>query len=82
MDCRAVMAVRVDKRTKDAVKVQEALTKNGCIINIRLGLHETRDICADEGLILLYLCGAKKDVVALKTDLRKIKGVRVKTMEL
>ncbi len=82
MDCRAVMAVLVDKRMKDAARVQEALTKNGCIINIRLGLHEIRNVCADEGLILLYLCGSKKDVGVLKSDLRKIKGVRVKTMEL
>ena len=82
MDCRAVMAVRVEKRTKDAARVQEALTKNGCIINVRLGLHETRNVCADEGLILLYLCGSKKEIAALKGDLRRIKGVRVKTMEL
>jgi hypothetical protein len=82
MDCRAVMAVMVDKRMKDAAKVQEALTKNGCIINVRLGLHEIRNVCADEGLILLYLCGAKKDVAVLKSDLQRIKGVRVKTLEL
>jgi hypothetical protein len=82
MDCRAVMAVMVDKRMKDAAKVQEALTKNGCIINVRLGLHEIRNVCADEGLILLYLCGAKKAIAALKSDLRKVKGVKVKTMEL
>jgi hypothetical protein len=76
------MAVMVDKRIKDAAKVQEALTKNGCIINLRIGLHEIRNVCADEGLILLYLCGAKKDVAVLKGDLRKIKGVRLKMMEL
>lgn len=56
--------------------------KNGCIINVRLGLHEIRSVCADEGLILLYLCGAKKEIAVLKNDLCKIKGVRVKTMEL
>jgi hypothetical protein len=82
MDCRAVMAVMVDKRMKDAARVQEALTKNGCIINVRLGLHGIRNVCADEGLILLYLCGSKKEVAVLKNDLRQIKGVRVKSMEL
>ncbi len=74
MDCRAVMAVLVDKRMKDAARVQEALTKNGCIINIRLGLHEIRNVCADEGLILLYLCGSKKDMGVLKTTCARSKG--------
>jgi len=76
------MALPARRHCALAAKVQDALTKNGCIINIRLGLHEIRNVCADEGLILLYLCGAKKDVAVLKGDLRKIKGVRLKTMEL
>jgi hypothetical protein len=76
------MAVMVDKRMKDAAKVQEALTKNGCIIRVRLGLHEIHNFCADEGSIPRYLGGAKKEVAVLKNGLRKIKGGRVKTLEL
>jgi len=36
MDCRAVLAVMVYKRMKSAAKVQEALTKNGCLIRVRI----------------------------------------------
>lgn len=82
MECRTIMAVIIDKRRKEAVKVQEALTKHGCIIGLRIGLHEAANVCADNGLIILSLCGSKKEVAALKKDLAAIKGVKTKTMEL
>lgn len=76
------MAVLIDKRTDAAIKVQEVLTRHGCIINARLGLHEAGDRCAEHGLVLLYLVGSKKEVAALASALRKVRGVRVKTMDL
>jgi len=82
MERRTIMAVLVDRRIKEAVKVQEVLTKHGCIISLRIGLHETSKVCADQGLILLSLCGTKTEVAALKRDLARIKGVKTKTMEL
>ncbi|OHD58189.1 MAG: hypothetical protein A2014_12505 [Spirochaetes bacterium GWF1_49_6] len=41
MNCSAVMVVRIEKRAKEAVKVQEVLTKYGCNISARFGIHET-----------------------------------------
>jgi len=76
------MAVVISKRSAEAVKVQEVLTKHGCIIKLRVGLHETGEVCADDGLVLLHLCGTKKEVAALKADLAKIKGVKARTMEV
>ena len=74
------MAVIISKRTAEAVKVQQVLTTHGCIIKLRVGLHEAGDVCADDGLVILHLCGTRKDVAALKTDLNKIKGVKAKAM--
>ncbi len=74
------MAVSISKRIAEAVKVQQVLTKHGCIISLRVGLHETANVCADDGLVLLHLCGTKKEIAALKADLNKMKGVKVKTM--
>jgi hypothetical protein len=74
------MAVTISKRIAEAVKVQQALTRHGCIIKLRVGLHEAGDVCADDGLVLLHLCGTKKEIAGLKTDLNKIKGVKAKTM--
>lgn len=81
--CGTIMAVLLDKRVESAVEVQKALTKHGCVIRVRLGLHETsKDYCADEGLILLQLCATGEEVAALEADLTAIAGVRVKSMSL
>ena len=82
MNCRTIMAVIISKRIAEAVKVQQVLTKHGCIIKLRVGLHEAGDACADDGLVLLHLCGTKKEVTALQTDLNRIKGVKAKTMSV
>ena len=80
MSCRTIMAVTISKRIAEAVKVQQVLTKYGCIIKLRVGMHETGDVCTEDGLVLLHLCGTKKEVAALKAGLNKIKGVKAKTM--
>ncbi|MDQ7781096.1 MAG: hypothetical protein RDV41_15475 [Planctomycetota bacterium] len=82
MRCNTIMAVTVSKRTSAAPLVQQALTKHGCIINLRVGLHETDRACEERGLILLHLCGTAKQVSALKCDLNRIKGARAKTLAL
>lgn len=82
MECQTVMAVLIDNRSQAALRVQEALTRNGCIINARLGLHEAGPQCSEQGLLILHLCGAPEDVAALEEDLRRIPGVRPKSMQL
>jgi metal-responsive CopG/Arc/MetJ family transcriptional regulator len=77
-----IMALILDKRTSEAVKVQEILTKHGCIIKMRIGLHEAGSLCSEEGLILLHLAGKKKEISDLARDLGKIKGVKTKSMEV
>ncbi len=77
-----IMALLLDKRTSEAVKVQEILTKHGCIIKMRVGLHEAGSRCSEEGLILLHLAGTKKEISGLSKDLGIIKGVRTKSMEV
>lgn len=76
------MAVRIDRRSLEAAKVQQTLTKHGCIISLRIGLHEIGNVCAEDGLVLLNVCGKPKELAALKKDLRAIKGVTVKSMEV
>ena len=81
-NCNTIMAVTLSKRVAEAVKVQETLTRHGCIINLRIGLHETANVCADNGLILLNLCGTKKEVAVLKAALTRIRGVKARTMQI
>lgn len=82
MNCRTIMALLIDRRTREAVRVQEVLTRHGCIITMRLGLHEAGDVCAEDGLVLLGLNGTRGQTTALARDLRRVRGVRVKTMTL
>ncbi len=80
----SIMVIKISPRNEVAPKVQEMLTKNGCIIKTRLGLHEaTNDSCSKSGLILLELLNDKKeDIDILSKDLSSLKGVSVKLLEI
>lgn len=82
MNCKTIIALLIDKRTQTATKIQEILTRHGCIIALRLGLHEAGPVCSEQGLVLLGLSGPGRAVAALTRDLRKVNGIRIKTMDL
>ena len=64
-------------------KVQEVLTRNGCNIRFRLGLHDAGlESCSNSGLILLQVCGAKTEVEQLQAELQQVPHVKVKLMSL
>ena len=78
-----IIGVRMDNRIDNAVKFQEILTKNGCKIRARLGLHEiSDDECANDGIIVLQPYGSKKDVEALVQELNSLEGVTAKYIDL
>lgn len=79
MECDIIMAVLIDKRTDVAPRVQEILTEYGCIIDSRLGLHNVRE-CAEEGLIILHLCGEEEQITELEEKLSVLEGVAVNKM--
>lgn len=76
-----VILILIDKRTDAALKVQEVLTKNGCLIKTRLGMHETSS-CAEEGLIFLNVEGKKEAVNELLKELDNIERVKAKLIKL
>lgn len=79
--CGWIVALRVDSRVDNAGKVQDVLTKHGCKIKVRLGLHETsQDYCANYGLIVLHCCGSDEEVAELVGDLNAVNGVSAKSM--
>jgi acylphosphatase len=75
------MAVLIDKRTEDAPRFQQVITKNGCIINVRLGIHAVEN-CPEDGLILLQLTGEEADVQKLLKEVNELQSVRAKVMKL
>lgn len=79
--CGWVVAFKLEQRADNAPLVQEVLTKHGCLIRARLGLHETsKDYCANHGVIVLHCCGDPDDVDALVADLNAVGGVAAKSL--
>ena len=78
-----ILILSVAKRKDTAVKVQEILTEAGSAIRTRLGLHESGGgKSSDAGLIILQLENNKNIINSLKTKLKKIKGVKIKSVEI
>lgn len=78
-----IMALTIDPRSAHAPQVQTVLTKHGCIIKTRIGLHETStDSCSERGLILLHINSDENKVKELEKELLDVEGVNVKYMSL
>ena len=81
-NCSTIMAISQEHRIETAIKVQDVLTKYGCNIRVRLGLHDAAlDSCSPSGLILLQLCG-DFDIKVFEEELKAIPSVKVKYMAL
>ncbi len=83
MSCYYLIGIRMDNRVGNAARLQETLTKNGCKIRARLGLHDvSEDACANDGLIVLQPCGEKAEIERLVKELNALEGVAAKLMDL
>ncbi|WP_373481485.1 hypothetical protein [Acetobacterium sp.] len=79
---RQIMGIQVGNRESEALKVQELLTKNGCIIKTRLGLHESsEEMCSVTGLIILEFLPDKEDeITVMEKELAALNTIVVKKM--
>ncbi len=82
MEREIIMAIRTDKRRENAEALQKVLTEYGCIIKMRLGLHEAGDRCSESGLILLVLTEPRDEIGRLEAALKKVDGIQFQTMEV
>ena len=81
MNCH-IMVVKIGARREDSPQVQEVLSRFGCSIRVRLGLHETHDVCSDEGVLVLQLCGNTKEMYELEEALNQMDRVSAKMVVL
>lgn len=73
-----ILGIHVSQRVKEAFRIQETLTKYGCSIRTRIGLHDVKDnYCSPSGLILLELYGDKEECNKLENELHSIEGLEV-----
>ena len=76
-----ILGIRIHDRTQDVTALQSILTKYGCTIRTRLGLHEVVDENVSVGgIILLELTGNKEEFLKLENELLTLDGVTVKKM--
>ncbi|HOX09916.1 MAG TPA: hypothetical protein PLV09_02375 [Candidatus Omnitrophota bacterium] len=76
---KAILIALLRTRSKSAVRFQKVLTKHGCMVKTRLGIHDgVAGSCSDTGLIILELVGSGKDAAGLARKLNAIAGVSAK----
>jgi NADPH-dependent 2,4-dienoyl-CoA reductase/sulfur reductase-like enzyme len=76
-----ILGVMINDPTKGAEKIQSILTKYGCTIRTRLGLHDIDENYAiDTGLMLLELRGEMEEYLRLENELLALEGVEVQKM--
>ena len=76
-----ILGIHITDRVLEVSRVQSVLSKFGCTIKTRLGLHEVMDdTCSKTGLILLELTGNRTEFLKLENELLQIEGLQVKKM--
>lgn len=76
-----IVAVKMDDRQNTAVKVQDILTEYGCVIKVRLGLHNVvPGQCSPSGLVLLEVVPDDPKVEEMLKSLDSIEGVSAKEL--
>ena len=76
-----IIGIKISNRLESAVSVQEILTKYGCIIKTRIGLHEEiNGRCSPRGLILLEIINDEESI-KIANELCDIEEIEIQQMK-
>ena len=76
-----IIGIKISNRLERAVSVQEILTKYGCIIKTRIGLHEEiNGQCSPRGLILLEIINDEESI-KIANELCDIEEIEIQQMK-
>lgn len=79
----STMVIVVGNRVDTATQVQGILTKYGCQIKARLGLHEAdEDKCTNFGVIFLQLVGEEESFKALEQELNAVPETKAQFVQV
>ncbi|HOB21932.1 MAG: hypothetical protein GX766_08090 [Firmicutes bacterium] len=79
----STMVIALGNRIENATQLQSILTKYGCQIKARLGLHEgTGDQCTNYGIIFLQLAGKEDDFKALEEEINKLPQAKARLVQI
>ena len=77
-----IFGIQVNQRTEKAPAVQAVLTKFGCNIRTRLGIHEADSAsCSPSGVILIDVFGTPEQVEECYRELGALPGVALQRMD-
>ena len=77
-----IIGLKLSNRISTSPVFQNIISKYGCIINTRIGLHSNCSrICSSYGIILLEIVD-NSNVIPLKKELLDIDGITLDTLIL
>jgi hypothetical protein len=77
-----ILLAHLTDRATEAPDFQRVLTKYGCSIKTRIGLHEASDsVCSPDGVIILELVGDTAPMDELEKQLQAMQGIEVKRVD-
>jgi hypothetical protein len=75
-----IFGIHIDQRTENVPALQATLSKYGCNIRTRLGIHDAdATSCSPSGLVLVDVFGAETE--AFYKELSTLKGVGLQRMD-
>lgn len=79
---KTILGVQLMNRVEDAPKFQELLSKYGCFIQTRIGLHSTSvDYCKSDGVVILdFLDNTETEVKKFEDELSAFQNIVVQKM--
>jgi len=76
-----ILGILLTNRVSTSPAFQEIISKHGCSIKTRIGLHTVSDnVCSPDGVILLELYGDDEETAALEEAIKTIPGADVQKM--
>jgi len=76
-----ILGIQITSQGTNITRVQEILTKYGCSIRTRLGLHDPEaEGIKGRGLILLEIYAPAEETLKLENELLLVAGVQVRKM--
>jgi len=79
---KVIMGIKLEERVQSAIEVQALLTKYGCEISTRIGLHvASPESCSTQGLIVLeFIDDADARIAEFEKELLEIGNLVVQKM--
>lgn len=76
-----IIGIKINNRLESAIAVQEILTKYGCVIKTRIGLHEELNgQCSPKGLIILEITDDTAGI-EITNELCDIEDIEIQQMK-